>query len=203
MTPRSVPTLFVLSRGGAGPVLGAAVAGVLVVGWTPSGLLDVPLLDGVALVVLGITGVLPALCCFGSLVPPGPGVEQPLPPGRIAACRAAWVTLLTAVVLGAGAAAAAVRGLDVDGTVLVLRSGLLGVGAVVLSSVLLRPVVAWVPLVLFAMLSWLCGSRDLAGTARWWAVLGHPPTSVPVAAVALSLWLVAAASYVRWDARAE
>lgn len=199
--PRRLPSLFVASRGGRLPVAAAVGTSVLVVGWTPTGLREVPVVDGVALVVLGIAAVLPALCCFGSLVPPGHGIEGSLPRRRLAACRAVWVVLLTAAVLGTGATTAVVRGLGVDGMILVLRSGLFGIGAAVLSSVLLRPPVAWLPLALFAMLSWLCGSRDLAGTARWWAVLSHPTTSASAAVLALSLWVLALASYARWDAR--
>lgn len=193
--------LFALSRGGPVPVAAVAGSGVLVVGWVPVGLREVPLVDGVALVTLGIAAVLPALCCLASLVPPGPEVEAALPPGRLIALRASWAVLLTAIVLGAGAATAVWRGLDPESAFLALRSGLVGVGVVTLSAVLLRPAAAWLPLALFAMVSWLSGSRDLAGTARWWAVLSHPPASVPAAAVALALWLAGVVLYAWRDAR--
>ncbi|WHP18232.1 hypothetical protein [Cellulomonas sp. ES6] len=198
---RSLPALFVVSRGGARPVVAAVATAALVVGWVPLGLRDVPLADGVALVTLGVCSVLPALCCLGSLVPPGRGVEATLPRGRLAGLRASWALALTVAVLGTGAAVGAVRGLDPDSTVLVLRSGLLGLGAMLVSAVLLPPAAAWLPLALFAMVSWLAGSRDLAGTARWWAVLSHHPGSTPAAGLALALWLAGVAAYSRWDAR--
>jgi hypothetical protein len=87
--------------------------------------------------------------------------------------------------------------------VLVLRGGALGLGAALLSVVLLRPALAWVPLTSFALVTWLCGSKDLAGTARWWAVLSQPATSTSSALVAAALWLLGAVCYVVADARAE
>lgn len=200
-SPRPLPVLFALSRGGAVPVAAVVGTGVLVVGWVPVGLREVPLVDGVALVTLGIAAVLPALCCLALLVPPGRGVEASLPTGRLVALRASWAVLLAVAVLGTGTVTAAVRGLDPDSVLLVLRSGLVGLGAVTLSAVLLRPAAAWVPLALFAMVSWLSGSRDLAGTARWWALLSHPPASVPAAVVALALWLTGTVAYAWRDAR--
>ncbi|HEY0189429.1 MAG TPA: hypothetical protein VGC67_18245 [Cellulomonas sp.] len=192
--------LFARSRGGWPPLVVTGAVALIAVGGVPIGLREVPLSDGVALVTLGISSVAPAFGCLGSLVAPGGGVERMLPRWPLIGCRGAWVLLLTVLVLGTEAATTTVRGLGPESVLLVVRSALLGLGLVLLCAVVLRPAVAWLPLALLAMVSWLCGTVDLAGTALWWALLSHPVHNRPAAVVAGGLWLSGVVLYALRDA---
>lgn len=202
MSLAPLPVLFARSRGGFVPPAVVVVASVLVVGWAPVGLRRVPLMDHVALVALGVSAVLPAFGCLRGLGAPGPEIERPAAGWRLVACRLAWTLLLSALVVVTGVTVAVARGLGLDGAVLVARNGIIGTGIVLVCAVLLRPALAWVPLSLFALVGWIFGTTDLAGTARWWAVLSHTPDSRSAAVVAVLLWCGGCALYVTRDARA-
>ena len=154
-------------------------------------------------------------------------MERVIPPRRIRELRAAW---LVAVVLTLGTAATAglvLRRLMVPGAlgqgdgvllgtgdlvvrdptlwllVLLWRNCLQGVALACASACVVPRAAAWVTPALALALCWMLGTKDLIGTARWWALPCYPPNSAVSWVVTVALFVGVGLAYTRFDARPE
>lgn len=151
-----------------------------------SGPVEVPGRDDIAQIVWPLTPTLLALACLdGARTAHHPG--ELLTPRGAVVVRTGYLGALAA--LGALLLVPASAGAGVDASVLA-RNGTLLCGLALLTLELLPPAVAWTPLVVVPMLTWLLGSNGLGVPPEPWAVLLEPAGSATARTVTA---LVAAA----------
>lgn len=191
--------LFMTTRGG----LTQAVVVLIIVAalsLAPVDLSVVPFRDAAASLLLA------GSVAAGAIVAPALGspwrdLEESLPHRPLIFLRTGWYLTLTAAMTLVAVSAFVLRGLESPVVIGSGRNMLLAIGIGAISACLLPRAVAWAPAVSFAMMSWIWGTKDLAGTPRWWALANHDIHSPPALITALFAWILGGALYTARDGR--
>lgn len=194
----STVLLFFRSRGLR--ALGIAVAAMLLVtAFAPTGLSMSPFASIQSVYTLANSALVAGVLWSAFVASPWPVLEASVSRRRLAGLRAAWLLFGATALVGGGALVLAARGMDVWHVLVLVRNALFAVGVGTLSGCLLPRAVAWLPLLVLGMASWILGTTDSSATARWWALPNYPLESPAMWIATGSVVLAGAVVYVVHD----